>query len=287
MQASPSNRQNLFQSGFQPHSQDPIQNNIQKFGFWIMAPIALTIHSLAFLIPLNLDQKTQEPEKKETLQPIDVSLAPLPAFTQPPTPTAKPSQQAQPKPQSIRTVQPAPQPVLQQPIQQPTQQPIQQPAQQPEIQQLKQQIQDLQNQVKPQTPPQTPEQPQPPIAPQQNPPEQPNALNTSGDILLHELGAKPCSGSLKDCYTTHLAQRDVLANLEKKFGTNAETIKDENENLLGYEIKNKEGQPEYLYFSFAQRSDPSGNAVTITTLQKLSERITDRNELQSRGINIM
>ncbi len=62
---------------------------IQKYGFLIMAPIALMMHGALLLVPMSQQQQAKEPEKKEELQPI-AAIAQLPPIATSASPMPKP-----------------------------------------------------------------------------------------------------------------------------------------------------------------------------------------------------
>ncbi len=252
-------------------SSPPSQVVLQKFGFLIMAPIALILHGLFLLIPISQDKKAKEPEKKEELQPID-AIVQLPPIVTSANPTPKTSSSPAPIVQQQQQ-NPFPAPIVQQ---QASQQSVKTPDSSSEVQQLQKQLQDLQSQLnKQKTTPQTPNNT---IV---STPESPKPSNTPEDVMLHLLGAKPCAGS-QACTRSNLTRQEILDHFTKKFSQNE--IKDGNDYVVGYEITDKQNKTQYVYFDIEQERDSSGKYVTITKVTMLSERITDRDLLKARGI---
>ncbi len=248
-------------------SSPPSQAVLQKFGFLIMAPIAVMVHGVFLLIPFSQEQKAKEPEKKEELQPI-AAIAQLPPIVPSATPTAKPTPAASVAPpivqqQPVQQQQPAPAAIVQsqptvQSVQQPTQQ---QPTSQPQqpIQQSQQPIQQSQQQPQQSTP-----QPQQPTV------EKPV---TSGNVIGDIPGTKLCPAQ-KNCFRI-VSQDEVKKSLENAFETTAQDIPwGPDQYSIGFKIKNKKGEMEYFYI------------VNATQLQKVSQELKTTEELKTIGVNM-
>lgn len=208
---------------------------LQKFGFLIMAPIAVIMHGVFLLIPFSQEQKAKEPEKKEEILSIG-SIAALPAGQIPPTatsasPTPKPSASAAPIVQPQQN--PVPVPIVQP---QTAQQPARTPDNSSEVQQLQKKLEDLQNKVQQQTAkPTQPEQPAP-VAP-------PVSIRTSGDLLA-KLKSTPCQGGNTTCRAVQYSKAVLLEKLVGALGPYDELV--DNEDQFTCYLFSKDEAREYL-----------------------------------------
>lgn len=245
----------------------------RKYGFLIMAPIALIVHGLVVLIPTGSpQQKAKEPEKKEEILSIG-SIAQLPA-TQLPSTVASASQ----KPTSTKSAPPIVQPQPQNPVPAPIVQPQtpQQTAKTPdhssEMQQLQKKLEDLQNKVQQQAAkPTQPEQPTKPTQPEQPAPS-PSPIIMSDTTIGGLPGSTACPGN-EGCFVIE-SQVSVAEALAEKFNRPVEPIEvviDGDRRSIGFKIRDSAGKPlVFVYRVDATRIQRTSKELSIDEIRKIN-----------------